>query len=278
MTINVASALDLTSHPAFGAYPPTPAQQSILRWFHSTPLGFTRFRRKAVDRFRAARAGPVDARLFDLAVRFHPQDNQTDAKGAVCGSCYNFHEMRWLAPHLTPGSVFVDVGANMGFFSLFAAKRGARVVAIEPLPTLFERMSVNMALNGFVAHRFNEAVGVEAGVVTIFPAGDLGGSSILGEGAGIDVPIRPLLDLLGEAGVEKIDALKIDVEGWEDRVLCSFFATAPRALWPTAIVIEHSSAAQWAKDLIGDLRARGYVRRARNRGNSLFRLPSAAPR
>ena len=51
MGINVASALDLSSHPAFGAYPPTPLQKSILQWFHSTPLGFTRFRRKAVRPF-----------------------------------------------------------------------------------------------------------------------------------------------------------------------------------------------------------------------------------
>ncbi|MDP1630422.1 MAG: FkbM family methyltransferase [Caulobacter sp.] len=275
--MSISNTVDLTLHPAHGTFPPTAAQRRILRWFHSTPLGFSRLRRPAINAFKAARAGPVDATLFGLKVRFHPHDNQTDSKSAVCGRCYNADETRWLSRILKPGAVFVDVGANMGFFSLFAASRGARVLAIEPLPTLFERMSLNMALNGFSAHRFNEAVGPTAGTVVLYPATDLGGTSILGAGAGIETPVRPLLDLVREAGVDHIDALKIDVEGWEDRVLCPFFETAPPALWPRAIVIEHSSGGQWVEDLLGRMTSLGYVRKVHNRANAMYVFRPVTP-
>ena len=266
--------LDTYMDPPFGSFPPTPTQKRIMRWFHSTPLGFSRFRRAAVNRFKAERPGPVDAQLFGLKVRFHPHDNATDAKGAVCGSCYNLDETRWIARALSGGGVFVDVGANMGFFSLFAAKMGAVVVAIEPLPNLFERLSVNLKLNGFKAHRINEAVGPTESVITIVPSRDLGGSSILGHGEGIEVPMRPLLNVIRDTKLDHIDALKIDVEGWEDRVLCPFFAAAPKALWPRAVVIEHSSKTKWTEDLLSQMTNIGYVRKRQNRANALYVLRS----
>jgi hypothetical protein len=46
-------------------------------------------------------------------------------------------------------------------------------------------------------------------------------------------------------GESAVDALKIDVEGFEDRVLTGFFAEAPQALWPRAVVIEHLSRDEW---------------------------------
>ena len=76
--------------------------------------------------------------------------------------------------------------------------------------------------------------------------------------------------ILAEAGVSHVDALKIDVEGFEDRVLTGFFADAPQALWPRAIVIEHLSKDEWLNDCIADMRARGYVEKGRTRSNTLL--------
>jgi FkbM family methyltransferase len=256
--------------PPYGAYPPTPTQRMIIRLFHGTPLGYGRLRRSAFRRFQAEREGPVDAHLFGLKVRFHPHDNQTDLKGAVCGGCYNADETRWLARHLPRGGTFVDIGANMGFFSLFAAKRGAKLVAIEPLPAMFQRLKFNMALNGFTAALFNLAVGPAAGSARIALSGDLGGSSLAVEGEGLTVPVRTLFSVLAEAEVETIDVLKIDVEGYEDRVLGPFLDTAPETLWPRAIIIEHNAPERWEHDIIARLQSAGYRRRARNRGNTLL--------
>jgi FkbM family methyltransferase len=257
--------------PPFGAYAPTPTQARILRWFHDTPLGSTRLRRPAIRRFQTDRPGPVDAGLFGLRVRFHPQDNTSDAKAVVCGRRFNRTELRWLADSLKPGGTFVDVGANMGFFSLFAASRGARVLAIEPSPVLFERLRVNMALNAFEdAVLVRAAAGETEGEVSfeVNPA-DLGTNRV-SEGGGETVPQRPLLSMVEEAGFAAIDVLKIDIEGYEDRALVPFFRDAPEALYPRRLLMEMSSGHDWVHDLNCVLGRAGYRVRAETRGNSLL--------
>jgi FkbM family methyltransferase len=103
--------------------------------------------------------------------------------------------------------------------------------------------------------------------------GNLGASHIVsGEsaGRGIRVPSQRLQRILGEAGVGHVDALKIDVEGFEDRVLTGFFKEAPERLWPRAVVIEHLSRKEWQDDCIADMRARGYSETGRTRSNTFL--------
>ena len=52
--------------------------------------------------------------------------------------------------------------------------------------------------------------------------------------------------------------------------MTGFFADAPQALWPRAIVIEHLSKDEWLNDCIADMRARGYVEKGRTRSNTLL--------
>jgi hypothetical protein len=84
------------------------------------------------------------------------------------------------------------------------------------------------------------------------------------------VPSLRLERILGDAGVDHVDALKIDVEGYEDRVLTGFFREAPQRLWPRAVVIEHLSRAEWQDDCIADMRARGYAETGKTRSNTLL--------
>jgi hypothetical protein len=49
-----------------------------------------------------------------------------------------------------------------------------------------------------------------------------------------------------------------------------FFAEAPQALWPRAIVIEHLEKDAWRDDCIAEMRARGYVETGRTRSNTLL--------
>jgi hypothetical protein len=44
--------------------------------------------------------------------------------------------------------------------------------------------------------------------------------------------MEPLAHIIAAAGVNRIDTMKIDIEGFEDRALMPFIATAPRSLWP----------------------------------------------
>jgi hypothetical protein len=102
---------------------------------------------------------------------------------------------------------------------------------------------------------------------------NLGASHIVSgepKGIAIKVPSWRLQRILGDAGVNHVDALKIDVEGYEDRVLTGFFRDAPQTLWPRAVVIEHLSRDEWRDDCIADMRARGYAETGRTRSNTLL--------
>ena len=81
---------------------------------------------------------------------------------------------------------------------------------------------------------------------------------------------RRLVSVVTDAGLAGIDALKIDVEGAEDKVLVPFFRDAPTALWPGLIVIEDSSA-EWSSDLFALLASKGYQVSSRSRQNVMLR-------
>lgn len=138
-----------------------------------------------------------------------------------------------------PGMVVFDIGAHAGAFALLAAQclkgRGA-VHAFEPTSSTYERLLRNIAQNGAVGHVIipnRLAVSSVDGSVTLntFPAhlsawNTMGKPEMEYEGG---VKIRPssseqvtsvMVDsYCREHGVEKIDLLKIDVEGFEDEVI-----------------------------------------------------------
>ncbi len=145
---------------------------------------------------------------------------------------------------LAPGAVFVDIGANHGYFSLLAAaivgSRG-RVVAFEPNPEVFAQLRTHIRLNGFES----SVTAIDAGLADVCDAearlflslapGNSGLSSLSPRASTIDlgwlsadhtVPIR--VDTFdrwfGASGLTRVDLVKIDVEGAEDRVVAGMSA------------------------------------------------------
>jgi FkbM family methyltransferase len=118
------------------------------------------------------------------------------------------------------------------------------------------------------------AAGASDGELLIETDGDNLGASHIVSGPSstraIRVPSLRLMRILAEADVSKVDALKIDIEGFEDRVLTGFFRDAPQALWPRAVVIEHLSIDEWLDDVIADMRARGFRQAGKTRSNTLL--------
>ncbi len=177
--------------------------------------------------------------------------------------------------------VFVDVGGNVGLFSLFVAGQSqgrARIVAFEPEPGNFARLAFNVAANpGVPIKPLQLALSDEAGELAIeLDRRDRGGTrahrlDASGTNAGmVRVPCRTLLAVLREEGIVRIDALKLDVEGMEDTVLMPFFRDAPPTLWPDLIVIEDARAL-WAVDLFAELANKGYSVASRSKLNVMLR-------
>jgi FkbM family methyltransferase len=131
-----------------------------------------------------------------------------------------------IRPYLRTGSTVVDVGANVGYFSLLAATAvgpGGAVHAVEALPSTVDLLRRNLALNGtanVVVHPV--AVGDRPGEVEMFKASEsfIGSSSThSGEVSEGRVPRVTLDDLLAGVGGAEVTLLKIDVEGDEESVL-----------------------------------------------------------
>ncbi len=269
---------DNDASPApFGAFAPNAAQAAVIRLAQRTRLKRGAFRpmlSRLVDLFRA---GPLDVQYQGASFRFYHQYSATE-RGALFNPDYNLEELDFLRSQTPTGGVFVDVGANVGTYAMVLACHvgaGGKVIAIEPHPVTHARLSFNRTASGFTqATLVAAAAGASDGELMIETDGDnLGASHVVtGEASAlaVKVPALRLQRILQDAGVVKVDALKIDVEGFEDRVLISFFRDAPQALWPRAVVIEHLSRDEWLEDCIADMLARGYREAGRTRSNTLL--------
>ena len=272
----IAPANDPAS-PPFGAFAPTQAQATIIALAQRSRLKRGAFRPMLSRLLNLLRAGPVDVSYQGASFRFYHQASATE-RGALFNPDYNLEELDFLRAHTPEGGVFIDIGANVGTYAMVLARhvgRSGKVIAIEPHPVTHARLAFNRAASGFAqVGLVAAAAGPSDGDLMIETDGDnLGASHIVtGKAASnaIRVPSLRLQRILGDAGVDHVDALKIDVEGYEDRVLTGFFKDAPPSLWPRAVVIEHLSRSEWLDDCIADMRARGYAEAGKTRSNTLL--------
>ena len=133
--------------------------------------------------------------------------------------------VRALEAYLSPGSVFVDLGANEGLFTVQAAKRcgeRGRVVAVEPQPRCREVLERNCQLNACSNVTIVPlAVSDRTGTMTLYLSGstNTGATSLVRPGHlarnTIRVSCMPLDQLLDSRGVRIVDLLKMDIEGGE---------------------------------------------------------------
>lgn len=185
-----------------------------------------------------------DREIWGLKLRLAARGNLTEQRWLTMPNFHDAPEREALATALHPGAVFLDVGANAGFYTFWAlAQRhpDLRVIAVEPTEVMLERVRHNLSTNGLT-----NSVTLCACAVTPTPgevvikehAGNIGETSIRAEGTGHRVPGRTLLEILQTAEVSRVDAMKIDIEGFEVPVLEAFFKSAPRALWPQLVIGE----------------------------------------
>jgi FkbM family methyltransferase len=261
----------------FGAFAPNAVQQAIISLAHRSRLKRGAFRPLLSRLVNLARGGPLDVRYQGAAFRFYHQTSATE-RGALFNPDYNLEELDFLRAHTPLGGVFIDVGANAGTYALPMARQvgpGGRVIAVEPHPVMVGRLAFNK-----IASRSDNVTIVAAaagdvdGELTIETDNENVGASRVHANAtsrdAIRVPAMRLSRIVQDHRVQSIDALKIDVEGYEDRVLIGFFRDAPEAVWPRAVAIEHLSRSDWVEDCLADMVARGYAEAGKTRSNTLL--------
>lgn len=150
--------------------------------------------------------------------RFTVKRGETGLTGNIYTGLHEFADMGFLLHLLRPDDLFVDVGANIGSYSILAgASAGANGLAFEPVPDTWARLEENLRLN-HMENRvtpLNQAVGAEPGQVRFSCDGDTV-NHVLAEGEthadSVEVEIVTLDDALrGQSPM----LIKIDVEGYE---------------------------------------------------------------
>ncbi|MEX1053799.1 MAG: FkbM family methyltransferase [Nitrosopumilaceae archaeon] len=142
---------------------------------------------------------------------------------------------------LRKGMTCLDIGANIGYYVLLESRivgNEGKVVAIEPSPLNFNCIKKNLELlDAQNVSAFNFAAGNSNGIIRFFVNKRSNGCKVLldGEelpkrpGTVIHVPVKRMDDFLHEIKVDKVDFVRMDVEGYELHIIKGMINTIKRS-------------------------------------------------
>ena len=272
----------MTAPLPFGSFAPTGTVSLLLNMTRGLPdrwlgkrIAFT-LRRLAIMQLNG---NPIDTSALGARMRLFPYNNVCEKRILFTPQYFDAEEREIIRSRMKDGFHFVDVGANIGGYSLFVAGiagPSARILALEPQPDIFERLTYNIGLNPFgTIKAIACAVADKDGELTLFiDKNNRGESSVKivsgASGTGnIRVPAKKLTTLLAEERFTRIDAIKLDVEGAEDLILEIFFKDAPDKLWPKLLLIERGGS-RWSIDVPKLLQKSGYQLIVTTKNNQIY--------
>lgn len=192
---------------------------SSLTWIYTRILAKTQIR-KLVDAYIASRIPP------ELII---PEGtlilNQKDAavSGMIAMGLYEPYETALFRETLKPGMNVVDIGANIGFYSVIAASHiipTGTLFSFEPEQTNFDFLEANCFRNNFKnVHRYQKALSDKTGISTLYITKENTGAYSLvnnrNSHESTTVAVSTLDDILDSKGAPNIDLIKMDIEGGE---------------------------------------------------------------
>jgi FkbM family methyltransferase len=196
--------------------------------------------------------------------------------GALTLGVYERDETRFFLRQARPGMQFVDIGANVGYYTALALSRmngKGRIVAFEPDPVNFAFLEKTVRANHGEAMVtcLAAAAGDRAAEMTLHVNADNRGDNRLYANelgsAGPSVRVGAADDLLEQAGLEAADLIKVDVQGWEGHV----FRGLERTMGRSADIVILSEF--WPRGLrMAGTEPRELLDRLRRQGLRLFEL------
>ena len=193
------------------------------------------------------RGRPILVPFVD-ATRIFVGAGHTGANGNYYWGLHEFSDMAFVLHYLKPDDLFVDVGANVGSYTLLASGAvGSRSIAFEPVPQTLARLRANCDANrlGSRVEIRPVCIGASAGTVAFSTNADTMNSIVPNDDMcpSIQVPLRRL-----DAEIEKApNLIKIDAEGSDDDVLAGATALL-RGQRPLALLIETIGGGAFGRD------------------------------
>jgi FkbM family methyltransferase len=203
---------------------------NFIKWYcTNTPISKGKYRLQLL----AMKYLKFDERIkYDyFGVEFNLNINSTVGSRLFYFSDYEKDDIQKCLDYLPEESIFFDIGANIGIFSLSLAQKGAKVFAFEPHPLAYLELENHIKTNKLSNIKpFNLACSEVNGQVSFTTAVDSAYSSMhetayswsswkIQKSDQITVPSKTVDTLVSEMNIEKIDLCKIDVEGGELNVL-----------------------------------------------------------
>jgi FkbM family methyltransferase len=261
------------SNPPWGAFKPRGINFLICLF---VKLGLSHGKIKKILQLLCRKKNPIDIKYQTIKIRCVLGKNNIENKLLLSSKLREREELAILKTYLGNGGIFVDIGANIGYYSLMATTLGAsRVFAFEPNETVRDRFEFNIRSNNLEKKItcIPAALGtIEGSLPLSVDSNDLGAGTLIHNGTSNEttlVKVRRLDNVLKECSVNKIDALKIDVEGYEFEAL-SPLLTVPSSLFPSLLIIEHAHKDLWKEDIISLLIKKGYSVIGQNRANTFL--------
>jgi FkbM family methyltransferase len=173
----------------------------------------------------------------------------TGATGNVYVGLHEFEDMSFVLHCLREGDLFLDVGANVGTYTLLASGvRGADTIALEPLPRTHARLLANVRLNGLEerVRALQMGAGSEPGTLRFTRSLDtMNHVAVAGGSDTVEVPVTTLDAAVGSRTPALI---KIDVEGFETKVFAGASSLLVRPELRAIIVELNGSGAKFGFD------------------------------
>jgi FkbM family methyltransferase len=161
---------------------------------------------------------------------------------------YDRWERKLIKNLLPANGTFVDVGSNIGAYSLWAAshlKKPGRVLALEAEPNNYKILIANIKLNHKNDVITPMLIGVSDAIHTLQfyknTKDNKGGHSFIGSGKNsIAISCAPLYKILKSNNIKCVDFMKLDIEGFEEKVLSKFFMDTVKnlKLRPVYLLVE----------------------------------------
>lgn len=182
---------------------------------------------------------------------------------------YERNTMRHVRRLIRPGDTVVDIGGNIGFYALEMARLNApgRLISLEPNPAALDRFKANWQLNPAPKNieLLEHGLADKPGSFTLsFNRGNLGSASAFGNAPErVEVKVDTLDAVLDSKGIERVDVIKIDIEGGELSALRGAektLANSARMMLVIEIIDEHCKRAGYSgRELFDFIVSQGFT-------------------
>ncbi len=161
-------------------------------------------------------------------------------------------ELSWFYENID-GSIFIDVGAHVGGYTVRACRKAKLIIAIEPYIKSIEALKNNLELNNCNANNIiiiNKAIGDSKGLIKMLVIVGKESATVISKDGNITVKMDTLDNIINELGIDKVDLLKIDIEGAEALAIYGMRKTLeitrniiievrPETMWVINEIIKH---------------------------------------